>query len=57
MSNNIFDFLVPVVIIVWGVFLKISQNENFLSIKKYWLFFLLGGIFLFFTRLCSNFHT
>ena len=53
MSNNIFAFLVPIVLVFWGIFLKISKNENYLSIEKYWLLFLLGGVFLFFARLYS----
>ncbi|RKT00161.1 hypothetical protein C8C88_1979 [Flavobacterium sp. 123] len=56
MSDNILNFLVPVVLIVWGIFLKISKNENYLSLKRYWLFFLLGGIFLFFARLYTALH-
>ena len=55
-STTIFNFLVPIVLIFWGIFLKISKNENYLSIKKYWLLFLLGGIFLFFARLYSHLH-
>jgi len=53
-SDQILSFLVPIILISWGIFLKITKNGNYLSIRKYWLLFLLGGIFLLLARLYSE---
>jgi uncharacterized membrane protein len=50
-NNEIIKFIVPIILIMVGVFLKITKNENYLSGKKYWLYLLLGGILLFLMRL------
>jgi hypothetical protein len=50
-NNEMFKFLVPIILIIFGIFLKITKSENYLSVKKYWLYLLLGGIILFLMRL------
>lgn len=34
-----------------GFVIKNSNNENYASVKKYWLFFVIAGILLFLFRL------
>ena len=50
-KSEIVKFVVPILLIIFGVYLKINNNDNYLSCKKYWLYFLLGGIVLFLIRL------
>jgi uncharacterized membrane protein len=55
-NNEMFKFIAPFILIVFGTFLKITKNENYLSVKKYWLYLLLGGVILFLIRLYGTLH-
>ena len=46
------DFLAPLGLAIAGLLMKFSKNkEQFGSIKKYWLFFIVLGVFIFSFRL------
>ncbi len=54
-TREIIKLFIPVLGIVFGVFIKMSKNESFLDTKKYWLLFVIGGIALFLFRLFKYF--
>lgn len=45
--------IIPILGIVFGVFIKSSKNENFSTVKKYWWVFVLIGIILFVIRFAN----
>ena len=53
---DIVRLLIPLLGIVFGVVIKNSNKEQFASIKKYWLLFVIGGVLMFVFRLfkCLN---
>ena len=48
---SIIRLLIPLLLIVFGLVAKKSNKEQFTSVKKYWLFFVIGGAFMFVFRL------
>lgn len=51
--REIIGFLVPVCLIVAGILIKLSDNEELNSFKKRWLVFVGLGVLLFLFRLYS----
>lgn len=49
--KEILRLVIPLISIVMGFVIKNSNNENYASVKKYWLFFIIAGILLFLFRL------
>jgi len=43
---NINTFLTPLILIFLGVMLKYSYNDGWSKYKKYWLYFIIGGLLL-----------
>lgn len=50
-TREIIKLLIPVLGIIFGVFIKVTKNESFFAAKKYWLLFIIGGVVLFLFRL------
>jgi hypothetical protein len=48
---SIIRLLIPLLLIVFGFVAKKSEKEQFDSVKKYWLWFVIGGAFMFLFRL------
>ncbi|MFH7009301.1 hypothetical protein ACHRVK_17865 [Flavobacterium plurextorum] len=48
---EILQLFVPLIIIGFGIILKSTNREDFKPQKKYWLFFIIAGVFLFAFRL------
>lgn len=44
---EVVKLLAPVILIIFGIVIKVSKSEQFSPMKKYWLFFLIIGVFLF----------
>lgn len=42
---------IPLMGVIFGFVIKNSNKEQFSSVKKYWLFFVIGGVFMFLYRL------
>ena len=55
--NVILNFLAPIILIVFGVFLRTTTNTNYIYGKNRWKFFLIGGIILLLMRLFSYFNS
>ncbi|MEA9414171.1 hypothetical protein [Flavobacterium sp. PL02] len=50
--QEINSFIAPMGLIIAGVAMKLSKNnEMFGKFKKYWLFFVIGGVILLLTRI------
>lgn len=50
--QEINSFIAPIGLIIAGVVIKLSKNnEMFGKFKKYWLFFVVGGVILLLTRI------
>lgn len=49
--KEILKLLLPLVSIVMGFVIKNSNNQNYTSVKKYWLFFVVAGVLMFVFRL------
>jgi len=43
--------IIPIIPIVFGIILKVSNREDLKPMKKYWLFFIIAGTLLFILRL------
>ena len=50
-TGEIIKLLIPLLAIVFGIFIKVTKNENYTSTKKYWLFIVMVGVALFLFRL------
>ena len=50
---NINTFLTPLILIFLGVMLKYSYNDGWSKYKKYWLYFIIGGLLLLILDLCK----
>lgn len=48
---DLIRLLIPLLGVVFGFVVKSSNKEQFLSVKKYWLWFVIGGTFMFLFRL------
>jgi uncharacterized membrane protein YadS len=44
---NISKFITPLILIFLGIMLKYSHNDGWSSHKKWWPYFIFGGILLF----------
>lgn len=42
---------IPLLGVIFGFVVKNSNKEQFVSVKKYWLWFVIGGVFMFVFRL------
>jgi hypothetical protein len=49
--RDLIRLLIPIIGIVFGLILRTSNKEQFASVKKYWLFFVVAGVLLFAFRL------
>jgi len=49
--RELMNLLIPLGAIVFGIFIKTTKNENYGSVKKYWLFLVIVGFLLFAFRL------
>jgi len=49
--KDLLRLLLPLATMILGFIIKKSNNDNFLAVKKYWLFFVIVGALLFFVRL------
>lgn len=50
-TREVIKLLIPLLAIAFGIFIKVTKNENYTSTKKYWLFIVVVGIVLFLFRL------
>ncbi|WP_156900398.1 hypothetical protein [Flavobacterium filum] len=50
-TKEIIKLILPLLAIGFGIFIKITKNENYSSTKKYWLFIVIVGVLLFLFRL------
>ena len=50
-TKEVIKLLIPLLAIAFGIFIKITKNENYTSTKKYWLFIVVVGAVLFLFRL------
>lgn len=50
-TKEIIKLILPLLAIAFGIFIKITKNENYSSTKKYWLFIVIVGALLFLFRL------
>jgi hypothetical protein len=48
---DIVRLFIPLLGVVFGFLIKNSNKEQFVSVKKYWLLFVIGGFFMFIYRL------
>lgn len=53
---EIFRLLIPLLAILFGIVVKNSNKQQFNSVKKYWLYFVIGGTIMFFLRLINYFN-
>ncbi|RKS26248.1 hypothetical protein CLV94_1305 [Flavobacterium endophyticum] len=53
--REIIGFLVPIGLIIAGIFIKLSKREELASFKKKWVTFIILGILLFLLRLYTYF--
>ncbi|CAM3973934.1 PEP-CTERM protein-sorting domain-containing protein [Flavobacterium cucumis] len=51
MNMEIVRLLIPLLGVIFGFAIKNSNKEQFVSVKKYWLLFVLMGAFMFVFRL------
>lgn len=42
---------IPLIGVAFGIFIKLTKNEQYASAKKYWLLLIIPGILLFIYRL------
>jgi len=49
--REILRLILPLISIVMGFVIKNSNNQNYTSVKKYWLFFVIAGTFMFLFKL------
>jgi zinc transporter ZupT len=49
--QQISSFVAPIGLVIAGVYIKTSNKEEIYKFKKYWLFFVIGGAFMFSYRL------
>ncbi len=54
-TNHIIALAVPLILIMAGVFVKISPNPEFDTLRRSWLWFILPGLFLLVFRLFKYF--
>ena len=52
--NTFFEFLSPLSLIIIGILLKLSSNQEWRRHQKYWIFFVLIGIVLFAFKIYKN---
>lgn len=50
-TKYLIKLLIPLLLMVFGFVVKNSNKEQFASVKKYWLWFVIGGAFMFLFRL------
>lgn len=50
-TREVIKLLIPLLAIAFGIFIKVTKNENYTSTKKYWLFIVIVGIVLFLFRI------
>lgn len=50
-TREAIKLLIPLLAIAFGIFIKVTKNENYTSTKKYWLFIVVVGVVLFLFRL------
>ena len=50
-TQEILSLIAPLVGISLGVFIKTTKNDNYVSVKKYWLFLVTAGTLMFLFRL------
>jgi hypothetical protein len=43
-TNTFLGFLAPLSLIFMGIMAKFSHNDGWSSLKKYWLYFVIGGL-------------
>jgi hypothetical protein len=56
--DEINSFLAPLGLIIAGVIMRLSNNQvMFGNAKKYWLYFILSGVFLLSTRVYERWFT
>lgn len=48
--QQIISFVAPIGLIISGVYIKTSNKEEIYKFKRYWLFFVIGGAFMFLYR-------
>lgn len=48
---EIVRLLIPLLGIVFGVIIRNSNKEQFVSVKKYWFLFVIAGVLMFLFRL------
>jgi uncharacterized membrane protein len=49
--KELLRLIAPVITIIIGIFIKLSNKEQLQSLKKYWLFFVITGVALFLFRI------
>jgi len=53
--REVIGFLVPIGLIIAGIFIKLSKREELASFKKKWITFIILGILLLLLRLYTYF--
>jgi hypothetical protein len=51
--NTLLGFLTPLILLFIGVMLKFSHNDGWSTYKKYWLYFIIGGLLLLILKICK----
>ncbi len=51
--NTFFGFLAPLILLFFGIMLKFSYNDGWSTYKKYWLYFIIGGLLLLILKICK----
>jgi hypothetical protein len=49
--NVLLGFLTPLILLFIGIMLKFSHNDGWNTYKKYWLYFVIGGLLLLILRI------
>jgi hypothetical protein len=51
--NTLLGFLTPLILLFIGAMLKFSHNDGWSTYKKYWLYFIIGGLLLLILKICK----
>jgi hypothetical protein len=49
-TKELIKIIIPLLGVAFGILIKVSKNQQYAVIKKYWLFFVIAGSLLFLFR-------
>jgi len=52
-TNTLLGFLAPLSLLFIGTMAKFSHNDGWSSLKKYWLYFVIGGLLFLILKICA----